>query len=107
MTTVDGSQSYQDTMILMEIGASVKHAAAFPSIPTIMPVSTSDLGGQTLFYEVYRAQAGYWRWRLLAGNHRKIANSGEGYHNRNDVYAAIELVKRSGNAPVREISRAY
>lgn len=31
---------------------------------------------------VYRDLAGEWRWRALAGNHKIIATSGEGYNNR-------------------------
>lgn len=34
-----------------------------------------------------------WRWRLVAGNNRIIANSGEGYFNKADCLAAINLVK--------------
>ena len=45
---------------------------------------------------------GEWRWRLKASNGKIIADSGEGYKNEADCLAAIELVKRSGNAPVVE-----
>jgi uncharacterized protein YegP (UPF0339 family) len=34
-----------------------------------------------------------WRWRLVAANNRIIANSGEGYYNKADCLAAINLVK--------------
>ena len=53
-------------------------------------------------YIIYRDVNRQWRWHLLAGNNRKIANSGEGYHNKNDCLAAIGLVKNSANAPVYE-----
>lgn len=53
-------------------------------------------------YHMYRDVQGYWRWYLNAGNGRKIANSGEGYHNRQDCLAAIELVRRSGHTPIYE-----
>ncbi len=59
-----------------------------------------------MFYWLYKDANGYWRWTLYAGNNRKIANSGEGYHNRSDCLSAIELVKRSSSAPVREQSAA-
>ncbi|MGB3556521.1 MAG: DUF1508 domain-containing protein [Jannaschia sp.] len=36
-----------------------------------------------------------WRWSLVAGNNRVIADSGEGYQNKADCYHAIELI-RSG-----------
>jgi len=54
-------------------------------------------------YYIYKDVSGYWRWRLLAGNNRIIANSGEGYHNKTDCYAAIDLVKGSSRAPVYEV----
>lgn len=51
-------------------------------------------------YYVYKDASGYWRWYLSSGNNRKIANSGEGYNNKQDCLSAIQLVKGSGNAPV-------
>lgn len=53
-------------------------------------------------YHVYRDAAYQWRWYLLAGNNRKIANSGEAYHNKADCLAAIALVKGSGSAPIKD-----
>jgi uncharacterized protein YegP (UPF0339 family) len=43
-------------------------------------------------YYIYKDVQGQWRWYLEAGNNRKIANSGEGYHNEQDCLAAIGLV---------------
>lgn len=60
-----------------------------------------------MFYELYRDASGYWRWTLFAANYRKIANSGEGYVNKQDAVSAINLVKSSATAPVREVTRAY
>ena len=54
-----------------------------------------------MYYEVYKDASGEWRWRLWAANNKIIANSGEGYVNRTDCLAAIELVKSSKDAPVR------
>lgn len=51
-------------------------------------------------YVMYKDVAGQWRWYLLAANNKKIANSGEGYQNEADCFAAITLVKSSGSAPV-------
>ena len=51
-----------------------------------------------IYYEDYK---GEWRWRLKADNGKIIAISGEGYTNQGDCLAAIELVKGSGDAPVR------
>jgi uncharacterized protein YegP (UPF0339 family) len=53
-------------------------------------------------YHIYRDSTSQWRWYLLAGNNRKIANSGESYHNKSDCLSAIALVKGSGNAPIKE-----
>jgi uncharacterized protein YegP (UPF0339 family) len=55
-----------------------------------------------LAYYVYKDRAGQWRWFLMAANNRKLADSGEGYHNKSDCLSAIALVKGSSNAPVRE-----
>ena len=53
-------------------------------------------------YYIYRDVQNLWRWHLLAGNNRKIANSGEGYYNRDDCLSAISLVKGSSTTPVYE-----
>jgi uncharacterized protein YegP (UPF0339 family) len=53
-------------------------------------------------YWIYRDVVTQYRWRLRAGNHRIIAVSGEAYHNRTDCIAAIELVKSSKDAPIRD-----
>lgn len=55
-------------------------------------------------YWVYEDSAGEWRWRLLAGNNRIIADSGEGYQDRQDCLHGIALVKGSQDAPVKEKS---
>ena len=44
-----------------------------------------------------------WYWRLVANNGRSIAVGGEGYYNRGDLLAAINLVKGTSNAPVHEV----
>lgn len=54
-------------------------------------------------YYLYKDALGQWRWYLLAANSRKIANSGEGYHNKQDALQAIGLVSTSGNCKVHEI----
>ena len=43
-----------------------------------------------------------WRWHLEAANGRKVAESGETYHNKQDCLHAIDLVKGSSGAPVKE-----
>ena len=53
-------------------------------------------------YVMYRDTANQWRWYLSASNGRKLANSGEGYHNKSDCLAAIYLVRGSDAAPIYE-----
>lgn len=53
-------------------------------------------------YHIYKDSNGHWRWYLLASNNRKIATSGEGYYNKADCQQAIQLVKGSASAPIRE-----
>lgn len=55
-----------------------------------------------MLYVLYVDANRQWRWYLLAANNRKIANSGEGYVNKSDCLAAINLVKGSAAVPVRE-----
>ena len=54
------------------------------------------------FY-IYTDKQGYWRWYLSAANNKKVADSGEGYNNKNDCLHGIELVKSAWNAPVYEV----
>lgn len=51
---------------------------------------------------IYRDPSYQWRWTLYAANNRKIANSGEAYHNKADCLSAIRLVQGSSAAPIRE-----
>jgi uncharacterized protein YegP (UPF0339 family) len=53
-------------------------------------------------YHIYKDANGHWCWYLQAANNRKIANAGEGYYNKADCQSAIQLVKGSAAAPVRE-----
>jgi uncharacterized protein YegP (UPF0339 family) len=56
-----------------------------------------------MIYYIYKDLVGQWRWYLSAANNRKIANSGEGYFNKQDCLHAISLVSTSGNALVKEV----
>jgi uncharacterized protein YegP (UPF0339 family) len=46
-----------------------------------------------LKFEVYKDAAYQYRWRLKASNGRIIADSAEGYVNRRDCEAMIDLIK--------------
>lgn len=53
------------------------------------------------YFAKYKDANREWRWFLAsAGNHQKIANSGEGYVREADCDYAINLVKGSYNSPV-------
>jgi uncharacterized protein YegP (UPF0339 family) len=54
-------------------------------------------------FQVYTDAAGEWRWRLVAGNGRIIADSGEGYRDRPDCLHGIELVKDSKDVKVEGV----
>jgi uncharacterized protein len=51
-------------------------------------------------FHVYQDTRKEWRWRLLAANNRTIADSGEGYHNKQDCLHAIRLITGTANIPV-------
>ena len=53
-------------------------------------------------YKVYKDNRGEWRWSFVASNGKTIAVSSEGYHNKQDCYRSIEIMKQSYNAPIRE-----
>jgi len=55
-----------------------------------------------MHFKIYRDSANFWRWTFYAANNRKIADSGEGYWNKNDCLAGIGLVKAASAAPVYE-----
>lgn len=52
-------------------------------------------------FQIFKDQAGEYRWRLRADNNEIIADSGEGYINKSDCMHGIELVKQQ--APNAEI----
>lgn len=51
-----------------------------------------------MYFKIYRDAQNQWRWTLYAANHRKIANSGEGYWNEADCLAGIDLVKSTNSS---------
>jgi uncharacterized protein YegP (UPF0339 family) len=53
------------------------------------------------FY-LFKDQANYWRWRLVASSGKVIAESPESYWNKQDALDGISLVKIAYNAPVYE-----
>lgn len=51
------------------------------------------------YFTVYKDKAKEWRWRLVASNGRIVADSGEGYTERNDCVEALERVRKRAGAP--------
>jgi uncharacterized protein len=97
-TAEHGTQREHFEEDLMEAEHNIKHYEA--EIARIRELIEKEPDGAA--YSVYQDASGEWRWQLRAANHRIIADSGEGYHNRQDCLHAIALVKDSKDAPVKE-----
>jgi uncharacterized protein YegP (UPF0339 family) len=50
---------------------------------------------QPMVFQVYEDSASEFRWRLVAGNNRTVADSGEGYDSRSNAHRAVEDVQSS------------
>lgn len=48
-----------------------------------------------LRFKAYQDKADEWRWALVSGNGKTIADSGEGYRHKGDCLRAIALMKRA------------
>jgi uncharacterized protein YegP (UPF0339 family) len=46
-------------------------------------------------FEVYKDKSGQYRWRLVASNGRKIAESGESFSSKQACLDGIESVKKN------------
>lgn len=54
-------------------------------------------------FVMYKDTVGQWRWRLFAANNKIVADSAEGYYNKQDCLNGINLVKGTNAAtPVYE-----
>jgi len=51
-------------------------------------------------YEINKDKRGEWRWKFKASNGKTIAQSSEGYKNKQDCENGIRLVKDSTDAPI-------
>lgn len=51
-------------------------------------------------FEVFKDAKGEWRWRLRSGNNKIIATSGEGYKNKADCTAGLDLARNSFDCPL-------
>ena len=59
---------------------------------------TAEAAG--LAFAVFTDAKGYWRWRLVSADGKRIAGSGQGYKTKAACLAAIELVRKATSAPV-------
>lgn len=48
-----------------------------------------------MYFYLYKDTRGEWRWSFNAANHKKVADSGEGYINRQDAINGINLVRNN------------
>lgn len=48
-----------------------------------------------LKFKVFQDKRDQWRWHLIAGNGRIIADSAESYHNKQDCLKGVDLVKNA------------
>lgn len=56
-----------------------------------------------MHFALYKDRSGYWRWTLYAANNKKIADSAEGYWNKQDALHGIQLVESTNaSTPVYE-----
>ncbi|HYH87494.1 MAG TPA: DUF1508 domain-containing protein [Pyrinomonadaceae bacterium] len=93
-----GTQSEHYEEDLMEAEHNLKYYEG--EMARLKGLSEEEPDGTT--YLVYEDAAGEWRWQLRAANKRIIADSGEGYHNKQDCLHGITLVKDSKDAPVKD-----
>lgn len=56
-----------------------------------------------MIYHMYQDKINEWRWYLEAANGDTIADSGEGYKNKQDCLHGIMLVKASRRARIKEM----
>ncbi|HKC01700.1 MAG TPA: DUF1508 domain-containing protein [Sphingomicrobium sp.] len=57
----------------------------------------------TTTYWVYKDRSGHWRWQLVHNSNGKIiADSGEGYANRNDCLHGIDITATSRGSAVKD-----
>lgn len=47
-------------------------------------------------FKIYKVARDEYRWRFQADNNKIVADSAEGYKNKDDCKAGIEIVKKQG-----------
>ncbi|HKS28174.1 MAG TPA: DUF1508 domain-containing protein [Pyrinomonadaceae bacterium] len=97
-TAEQGTSAEQYEEDLTEAEHNIKYYEG--EVARIREQAGKEAGGAV--YWVYEDDSGEWRWQLHATNQRIIADSGEGYRNKQDCLHAITLVKSSKDAPVKD-----
>jgi len=54
----------------------------------------------TPHFEVFKDKADEWRWRMVAGNGRIVADSGEGYSSKSNARRALKNVQADATADI-------
>jgi uncharacterized protein YegP (UPF0339 family) len=84
--------------------ASVRHPANGPDFGrcALRAERGGNMEGQAgrkpMHFELYKDQKHEWRWRLKADNGKTVADSGEGYKNKEDATHEIDQIKRHASA---------
>jgi uncharacterized protein YegP (UPF0339 family) len=55
-----------------------------------------------MYYWMYQDSEKVWRWTLYVANNSRIADSSVGYRDKQECQNAIDRVKASGNAVVKD-----
>lgn len=56
-------------------------------------------------FDIYRDEAGEWRWRLIHKNGNILADGGEGYSSRSSVRRAVDTLMNGGESTETEVYR--
>lgn len=54
-----------------------------------------------MYFYVYRDVSRHWRWRLVAANHKTLADSGEGYVNKADCLTILNRLAGPTRIPIQ------
>lgn len=66
-----------------------------------MRVGKGVLGEMNYYFQLYQDVSNHWRWRLVAGNGKLIANSGEAFYSKENAQRSAQLVQSiAGSAPI-------
>ena len=58
------------------------------------------------YFQIYKDNAGEWRWRYRSANHKIIGVSSEGYTTKYGCQNSVGIMRKCHDAPVHEGSDA-